>query len=1022
MHVPFARWVVAAARPELLVELGTHEGASYAAFCDAVQRLGLSTRCHAVDTWQGDEHTEFYGEEVFERLRTFHDARYGAFSTLHRTTFDDARAGFPDGSIDLLHIDGCHSEAEVRHDWDTWRSALSRRGVALFHGTEVREHGFGVWRLWAELREGHPSFAFTHGHGLGLLAVGPDVPPDVLALCALPEERADLVRSLLAALGASADFPFQTETRLRSVRAETEAARKAAIFDIESARSEFDLALRTERAALTTRAENAEKRVDELAVTLRDAEADRAAILASTSWRLTAPRRVFIDLGRAMARRQTARLLLLARAILLQDHGARHLLVTSLRRQFSRGQREAFVGEKTAKHRLSAHLKAELRDFLASGNRIAFSDTDLPDISVLIVLWNQAHLTLRCLRALHSESAGGNCPSLEVVLIDNASSDETAELLSHIYGPRVIRNQQNVGFVRAANQAAAVARGRGLLFLNNDAFVRSGALVAALADLERAPDVGAVGGRLIMPSGLLQEAGSIIWSDASTLGYGRGLAADAGEVMFRRDVDYCSAAFLMTSRGVWEKLGGFSASYAPAYYEEADYCMRLREAGFRVVYEPSAAVDHYEFGSEAKSGAAVAATLANRKRFRIRHADVLRLAHFPYAPTNVLAARERRTPARRRMLVFDNEVPLRALGSGYPRMRELLVEAVAAGWSVSFFPLRAPNVDWAIVRPEIPWEIEILSSRGAPGVADLLEERRGYYDLVLVSRPDNMALLRAVLCERPHLMDGTRLVYDAEALFAARTIARAAFEGRPIPVGEAQRMEQEEVALADGADTIICVTEAEAKAFRLRQMGPVHVLSNPTAVALDAPGFESRDGFLFVGRLLEPEAPNWRGLAWFLREVWPLVRAKLPEAAMMVAGHLYPNFCELEAPGVTLLGPVAELRPLYDAARVFVAPINFAAGVPIKILEAVAAGLPAAATRLMARQLSWTPGVEIAAEDEPAAFATAAVTLHQSETVWSAMRAAAQTRLAREHGRERFRNQLRALLDGAPSPGTFDFE
>src|SRR5262249_10889850 len=158
---------------------------------------------------------------------------------------------------------------------------------------------------------------------------------------------------------------------------------------------------------------------------------------------------------------------------------------------------------------------------------ISFLDVDAPEISVLIVLWNQAHLTLRCLRALHREGRNGNHhPSFEIVLVDNASSDETRKLLSRIDGPRIIRNDENIGFVHAANQAAATARGRALLFLNNDSFVRPGALVAALAGLQRGLDVGALGGRLILPSGLLQEAGSIIWSDASTLGYGRGLVPD----------------------------------------------------------------------------------------------------------------------------------------------------------------------------------------------------------------------------------------------------------------------------------------------------------------------------------------------------------------------------------------------------------------------------------------------------------------------------------------------------------------
>ena len=155
-----------------------------------------------------------------------------------------------------------------------------------------------------------------------------------------------------------------------------------------------------------------------------------------------------------------------------------------------------------------------------------------------------------------------------------------------------------------------------------------------------------------------------------------------------------------------------------------------------------------------------------------------------------------------------------------------------------------------------------------------------------------------------------------------------------------------------------------------------------------------------------------------MRECWPLIRASLPDATLSVVGHLHPEHAELEGPGIHLLGPVADLKPLYASARVFVAPIRFAAGVPIKVLEATAASLPTAGTRLMARQLTWTPGIEIVAEDDAGALATGAIELHEDAATWNAIRMASKQRLYDEHSAAIFRDRFRLLLDGCPPPNT----
>ena len=1056
-HVPFAYWIINALRPRRLVELGTHNGVSYAAFCDAVSRAGLDTQCFAIDTWQGDDHAGHYGEDVYTDLRTFHDPRYAAFSELVRSTFDQALDYFQDGSIDLLHIDGCHSYEAVCHDFDHWRSKLSSRAVVLFHDTNVRERHFGVWRLWAELRLNHPSFEFMHEHGLGVLAFGSEVPDAVLELCNL-SNSSDIatIRNRFAFSGRSCIIEAELErlradaaaekTRFNAALAEcgrqiaslnqTMAERDGQITSLNQAMAERDGQITslnqamTERDGQITSLDQAMAERDGQIASLNQAttytrhieaelvraEAERAALsadlgalLGSSAWKITGPLRNILSRRPRTSRtlRRAAKLmwwtatLQLPSRIAARRKGAEERLASA-------PSLPAPTFGSDEKKLFTASARAELLDFLSSGERLAVQTSENPDISVVVVLWNQAHLTLRCVRALLAQCG----PSLEIVLIDNDSHDETEELLSRIDGAHVLRSATNEGFLIGCNKAVAASRGRVVLLLNSDAFVRPGALAAALAALDASPDVGAVGGKLILPSGLLQEAGSIVWSDASTQGYGRGLQPEAGEAMFRRDVDYCSGAFLMTPRSLWDRLGGFDEIFAPAYYEETDYCMRLRDLGYRIVYEPAAVIDHYEFGSEARQGDATIASRRNRKLFRTRHSNALRQRHLPPAQVNVLAARACSSSDRGRLLVIDNEVPLTALGSGYPRMRQLLAEASSLGWSVTFYPLHRPDVDWEAARSEISWEIEIASNGGAPALSSFLTERQGYFDVILVSRPDNMALVNDVLRDQPHMLDGCRLVYDAEALFCMRDITRAATEGRPLP--DAEALISAEVQLANSADAIACVTVADAEVFRthLRTTTPVYALSHPTELSANAPGFSERAGFLFVGRLLEQETPNWLGLSWFIRECWPLIRLAFPDATLSVAGHLHPDHAELEAPGVRLCGPVTDLRPLYDTARIFLAPVHFAAGIPIKILEATAAGLPTAGTRLMARQLVWTPGIEMVAEDEPAALSAAIIAMYRDAVLWNQTRTAAKERLRQEHSAETFHNSLRAILDG----------
>ncbi len=250
-HIPFAFLLVRLTKPELLVELGTHAGDSYCALCQAVAKLRLPTRCFAVDTWQGDEHAGFYGAEVLADLRSHHDEVYGSFSSLIQSTFDQAADQFDDGTIDLLHIDGFHTYEAVRHDFENWLPKLSRRGVAIFHDTNVHEKEFGVWRFWDEVSAQYPHFEFLHGHGLGVLSVGPDEPPDLRGFRQAFDTQ-PWIQRLFFSLGRR--LALRTRLMLEDKRAEGESRERDKLHQIirtlQEAHEEKDRGLAVQQTAL----------------------------------------------------------------------------------------------------------------------------------------------------------------------------------------------------------------------------------------------------------------------------------------------------------------------------------------------------------------------------------------------------------------------------------------------------------------------------------------------------------------------------------------------------------------------------------------------------------------------------------------------------------------------------------------------------------------------------------------------------------------------------------------------------
>jgi GT2 family glycosyltransferase len=670
----------------------------------------------------------------------------------------------------------------------------------------------------------------------------------------------------------------------------------------------------------------------------------------------------------------------------------------------------------SARERFRRDADQVLDDFLASDERIELPRPgEAPTVSVVLVLHNQAALTLACLQAL----AGSEFRDFEVVIVDNASTDRTPELLERVRPCRVVRNAENLHFLRGCNEAAGHARGRYLLLLNNDTRVAPAAIGRALAVFEEEDRVGAVGGRLVLPDGTLQAAGSIIWSDGSCLGYGRGEDPLDPRFAFRRDVDYCSGAFLLTPLDLFERFGRFDERFAPAYYEETDYCLRLWESGYRVVFEPGVVVQHFEFGS---AGAEKATDLSRRNQVRFHEKHRERLSsHLPADLANLTRARSARRDAPK-VLVIEDRFPHRWLGSGFPRANHLIHEMVDAGCEVTLYATNQTHESWDEVYSDLPRTVECLSGDRKRGLRDLLLERRGSFDTIFVSRPHNMEAFDRVASLHPDAVAGARVVYDAEALFGLRDLARQEVRGAPPDEGARAAAIESEVGLARRADIVLAVSLAEARHFQRLPDREVLILGHCLEPRPGSPGFEERRDFLFVGAFSGDDDPNTDSVVWFAREVWPLVRRdpRMIGVALRVVGRdPGPRIRKLETrAAIEIVGTVEDTRPYYDRARVCIVPTRFAAGIPYKAHESAAAGVPMVTTDLIADQLGWSSEWELLAapRSSPETFAEMCVRLYTDPSLWDRLRQRALERIVAECSREATRVVLHRALDLDPAP------
>jgi GT2 family glycosyltransferase len=629
---------------------------------------------------------------------------------------------------------------------------------------------------------------------------------------------------------------------------------------------------------------------------------------------------------------------------------------------------------------VAAPVQAEqfgARDFLflteaLSGARAAGDGGNRPPprTSIVIPVFNKVEFTFQCLRSLLREV---DFDDTEVIVVNNASTDETARLLAHFRGlVTVIDNAENRGFVDACNQGAEAARGEHLVFLNNDTVVLPGWLRHLRDTVEGDARVGAVGSMFLYEDGRVQEAGAGVWQSGAAFHYGWGGSPDDRRYNFAREVDYCSGASLLVRRELFARLGGFDRRFAPAYYEDVDICFGVRSLGYKVVYQPMSRVVHYEGATAGRDAGAgfKRYQVINRAKFVEKWREVLERENLPEdrARTDE-AANRKRGPL---VIVFDERLPTPDRDAGSARMMFIL-KTLARSCRPVFVPLNRPH---GIEYERLLWK-EGIETAHVVDYHRLLGERK----------------FQAAVLSRPHVADGLinslrgidpslKIIFDMVDVYFIRLEREHRITGDERMATEARRFREMELRAARACDLVWCASTEDRKSIA-REVSEARIEVVPTFHPLHerGRGFAEREHLLFLGNLVH--RPNADAVHHFMREIFPLVKGALPGVKLYVVGdNVTPDIAAYASADVEVLGYVPDIEPLFRNCRLMVVPLRYGAGIKGKLGESLSYGLPVVTTSIGAEGFGLTGGVEALIADDPREFAAAVVRAYEQRDVW----------------------------------------
>lgn len=981
-HLHFANFLINEIKPHIFVELGTHSGNSYFSFCQAVKDLGIATKCFAVDTWEGDEHSGKYGNEIYNEVVVNNDL-YSNFSTLLRMTFDSALIKFENKSIDILHIDGMHSYDAVKHDFESWLPKLTDNAIVLFHDTQVKSNNFGVWKLWEELKEIYPiNIEFKNSNGLGVLQLNNlSNNKNIDWLIQNSAISIDLAR-YITSVGENFLKLKEVELDLQEKEIKyNEINLLKEVNDLKINLSEIKKQLRQSSSVLY----EIQNKNTQISIELFN-------IINSISWKITVPIR---ELKRwvKFPKKQVFRYLefVVDSPWFQFPEQLRNKVINFISKQTNKEKADLVVLRERLKINDMLEKSSELKKIknLSEDQRIklllqiiddigiSIPTHETPIVSVIIPVYGHLDYTLAAIVSILK-----NIPTntFELIIVNDCSPDFSYKVLKEIKGVILLNNLENEGFISSCNKGAGLAKGKYLYFLNNDVEVLSGWLDNLVETFDNFPGTGLVGSKLLFENGLLQEAGGIIWSDGSAWNFGRMLDPLDPLYNYAREVDYCSGASIMIPKIIFDELGGFDDHFKPAYYEDVDIAFKLRDKGYRVIYQPLSVVIHHEgisSGTDLNKGVKAYQGI-NQLKFYDRWEK--RLVNYQNPGENSDAAKDRRH--LHRILVLDNNTLTPNEDAGSLLIFNLCMLLRELSFQVTFIPTAAMlEVDKHTKRLQ-KVGIEVIYAPYTPNLEFHLKSSGNRYEAVMMVRPD--CVIGAIDLVNQYCPDAQKIFHTID-MHHIRMIRESIVKNSDSIMSDALKMKAQEFSAINKSDCIIAVTAEDAAVIR-KEMPDKNIFI--FGMILNQHKFvkshQTRNGLVFVGGF--GHAPNKDAIAYFVQEVMPTLITFHPDLVLSIVGSNIPeDIYQLESENIQVVGHVDNLDNFLSDRLINIAPLRFGAGIKGKIAHAMSCGLPSVATSLATEGMGLIDSNNVMIANNPHEFIRSIDRLIREPMLWSCL-------------------------------------